>query len=223
MYDAGAASMENADAVLKAGKHYFFQIADARWIMFQTIEMLMRGMRADARDEQIISSRKRIVRELTMLTITPTHGNVTIWSHVRTALRIYSETYEDDVLKYSDTRYYVSSMTSAELPPNKWLALTVLRWGVETCHQILDTAFQEDDRPWITKDANGALVLMLLRRVAYTIMTLYKSVSLRSDNNHEMPWRRFIGMIRDALKWPNPIDTDTFRARKFAVPPAFVD
>jgi len=221
MYDAGGASADNAETVLAGKKDYFFQIADTRWTMYQTIEMLMKDKAPVVCEEQIISSKRRVVRELSIISITPTAKNVTIWQHVRTAFKVRSRTYENDVLQHEDTRYYISSMDSSELSGSKWLQLIVLRWGVETCHQILDIAFEEDERPWITSNANGALILMLLRRVAYTILALFKFVTMRFEDHEFVPWRKLMGFIMDALKWPNPIG-DSFRPRKFAVPPAFV-
>jgi hypothetical protein len=220
MYDAGAASSPNAKAVLKAGKHYFFQIADPRWVMYQTVEMLLKDKAPVARHEEVVSSRERLVRELTMLPVTKTKKSLTIWEHGETVFKVYSETYKDGVLTGTKTRYFVSSMDSSELSPDKWLELIVLRWGVETSHQILDTAFEEDKRPWISKDAQGALAVMLLRRVVYTILTLYKSVTQRSEENRMEPWRRLMEWLKDALKWANPEDVEGLRTRVFAVPPA---
>jgi len=42
MYDAGAASEPNARAVCAASKDYFIQIANAEWVMYQTMELLLR-------------------------------------------------------------------------------------------------------------------------------------------------------------------------------------
>jgi hypothetical protein len=220
MYDAGAASEPNADAVIKAGKDYVFLIADPRWVMYQTVVLLLKDRTPDVVDEEIISSRQRIVRKLTMRSVTPTRKNVTLWQHTRTIFKLESEFYEDEQLTGTRTRYAVSSMSATELSPEQWLKLFILRWGVETCHQILDAEFEEDNRPWITKDAQGNLAVQILRRVAYTLMTLYKHVTLRCDDEREAPWRRFFEWVKDVLKWANPDDLEGLRTRRFAVPPA---
>ncbi len=219
LYDAGAASLANADAVIKAGKHYFFQIADPRWGMYKTIELLLSGVAPAVRTE-VVKGSKRIVRELTMMAVNATGKNRTLWSHTGTIFKVYSETYKDGVLKGTKTRYFVTSLSASELSPEKWLELVVLRWGVETVHQILDCAFEEDKHPWITKDANGALVVMQLRRLVYTLMTLYKSVTLRSDENREMTWGELMDQIKDTLEWAQGKVLDGLRPRSFAVPPA---
>ena len=219
LYDAGAASLTNADAVLAAGKQYFFQIANPRWHMYQIIELLLSGVAPAVRTDEV-KGNKRIVRELTMKAVRETAKNLLLWSHTRTIFKVHSETYEDGVLKSTKTRYFVSSLQASELSPEKWLDLVVLRWGVETVHQILDCAFEEDEHPWITKDANGALVVMLLRRLVYTLMTLYRSVTLRSQENRAMTWRELMEQIRDTLEWAQGKILDGLRPRKFTVPPA---
>jgi hypothetical protein len=220
MYDAGATSKPNADAVFKAGKHYFFQVADPRWVMYQTLELLLADKPVVATDDEIISSHEHIVRMLSLVELRPTRKNLTAWKHTRTALKVVNEHYKDGVLKSTLTRYFITSAERGALPPDQWLKLVVMRWGVETSHQILDKAFAEDDRPWITSDAQGALAVMLLRRVAYTIMTLYRSVTQRSEDNRETPFRKLLGWVRDALKWPNATELEGLRTRSFAVPPA---
>jgi hypothetical protein len=219
LYDAGAASQSNAKAVLAAGKQYFFQIADPQWVMYQTIELLLSGVDPVVHTEEVKGS-KRVVRELTMLPVKKTRKNLTIWEHAQTILKVYSKTYEDGVLTGTKTRTFVTSLVASELSPEKWLELIVLRWGVETVHQILDCAFQEDKHPWITTDANGGLVVMLLRRLVYTLMTLHKSVTLRSEENRAMPWRELMDQIRDTLEWAQGTLLDGLRSRSFAVPPA---
>lgn len=220
LYDAGATSLPNAKAVLAAGKQYFFQVADPNWVMYQTIELLLRGVTPTARTEQV-KGNKRLVRELTMKTVGQTRKNLTLWSHTQTIFKVHSETYEDGLLKSTKTRFFVSSLAAGELSPEKWLELVVLRWSVETAHQILDCAFEEDKHPWITSDANGALVVMLLRRLVYTLLTLYKSVTLRSDENREMTWRKLMEQLSDTLKQAQGTILDGLRPRTFAAPPAF--
>lgn len=219
LYDAGAASNTNAKAVLTAGKQYFFQIADPRWVMYQTIELLLSDAAPGTCSEEV-KGNKRTVRSLTLLPVKKTGKNLTIWEHVQTAFKVHSETYEDGVLTGTKTRYFVSSLSASELSAEKWLELVVLRWGVETAHQILDVAFAEDRHPWITSDANGALVVMLLRRLVYTLMTLHKSVTLRSEDNREQPWRDLMEQIKDTLEWADGKLLDGLRCRRFAVPPA---
>jgi hypothetical protein len=218
LYDAGAASAANADAVITAGKHYLFQIADPGWVMYQTLELLLREVSEGARTEEI-SGDKRVVRKLFLRSVSQRDDGL-LWKHTRTILKVYSETYENGELKGTKTRYFATSLAAEELTADKWLELVVARWAVETVHQILDCAFEEDKHLWITKDANGALVVMLLRRLVYTLMTLFKSVTQRSDENREMTWGELMAQIRDTLEWAQGKALEGLRPRSFAVPPA---
>ena len=155
-----------------------------------------------------------------MMSVHETQKNIVLWKHTRTIFRIDHEVYEDGELDSIETRYSVSSLEADELEPRQWLKLHVLRWGVETAHCILDTAFEEDDRPWIRKDAQGNLVVQLLRRVAYTLMTLYKHVTIRNEDESRKPWRKHLEWVKDMLKWATSETVKNLRPRQFVVPPA---
>lgn len=220
MYDAGAASESNASAVITAGKDYIFLIADERWQMYQHIEQLLAGKVPAATCEETVSENKRIVRKITSMSVPQTRTNIVLWKHTRTIMRIDSETYEGDQLKSTRTRYAVSSLLSDALEPSQWLRLHLCRWDVESAHQILDVTFEEDRRPWITKNAQGNLAVHLLRRVAYTLMALYKHVTVRNEDESLLPWRKYLEWVKDALKWGTEEATANLRPRRFAVPPA---
>jgi hypothetical protein len=220
MYDAGGASQSNGDAVIKARKDYIFLLADERWQMLQHVKQLLEGKAPAALDEQIVSETKRIVRKVTLMRVQPTRKNIILWEHIRTIIRIETETYENGALESTEARYAVSSLDVDELTAAQWLRLLVCRWDVESAHGILDTAFAEDERPWIRKDARGNLAVHLLRRVAYTLTALYKHVTVRNEDESLEPWRRYLEWVKEAVKWTPEEAATNFRPRKFAAPPA---
>ncbi|MEZ4271971.1 MAG: hypothetical protein R3C68_19630 [Myxococcota bacterium] len=224
MYDAGATSLGNADAVIKAGKHYFFQVTNPEWVMYQTMELLFRGKPSTVSVEEEVSSVKRVVRELTILPVIQTAKNLTLWKHARSIVKVYSETYTDGEFKSSKTRYFITSMESSRLSAFQWLRLVILRWGVETSHGILDmrNGFNEDNCPWIHADANGNLVVQILRRIVYTLITLYRSVTLRNEEESLAPWRRQLEWFKETLKFSCKEVFENLRTRIYKVPPAFV-
>ena len=57
-------------------------------------------------------------------------------------------------------------------------------------------------RPWIEADANGMLAVLLLRRIAYTMLALFRSVSLRSDENRAIRWKLLLAWY--ATRWSPP-------------------
>ena len=226
MYDAGATCLPNADAVIAAGKHYFFQVADPRWVMHQTIELLFKDKVPALRKAEVLSEngRKIVVRWLTTLSISERDNDSIFWKHTRSVFKIYSETYVKGVLTGAKTRYFICSMPLATLIPEKWMALIVLRWGVETCHQILDMsgAFEEDKHPWIHADANGTLVVQILRRIVYTLLTLYRSVTLRNEAEATASWRRHLEWFKETLKSERRECFEDLRTRQCKVPPALI-
>lgn len=221
MYDAGAPTRDNANAVISAKKHYIFLIADPRWQMFQHVEQLLADKSPAFVDEEMVSETKQIVRKITMRSVKPTKKNLLLWEHTRTIIRIDNEVYENGKLVSKESRLSVSSLEANELEPQQWLRLHVLRWSVETAHSILDTTFEEDKRPWIRSDAQGNLAVQLLRRAAYTLMALYKYVTIRNEDESREPWRKHLEWVKDALKWASAEDLQGLRPRLFCVPPAF--
>ncbi|MEO8983485.1 MAG: hypothetical protein ABI548_28235 [Polyangiaceae bacterium] len=90
-------------------------------------------------------------------------------------------------------------MPSVRLTPQHWLLVARRHWGVETSHQILDTAFAEDDQPWIESNPRAALVVAILRRIAYTILGLNRRVTQCSDERRAVPRKELISYIFFAL------------------------
>ena len=65
--------------------------------------------------------------------------------------------------------------------------------------------FEEDEHPWIESNAHETLALVVLRRVAYTLLTLFRSVTQPSDENRLRPWKvllehMFLAMLRSMLE-----------------------
>ena len=46
-----------------------------------------------------------------------------------------------------------------------------------------------DDHPWIEAHPRGAKAIALLRRIAYNLLTLFRSVTQRCDERRRTPWR----------------------------------
>jgi hypothetical protein len=206
-YDAGANSEANAQFVVDHKKHYLFRLNNERHHMQQEIAELLETKEVCCERIDTRNNHKQVVRTLRMFPVNhtgvvPQPCKVTIWSHTRVLLRTDMQTIENGEVTARQTRYYVSSLPADELTPKQWLDAIVLHWGVETTHQILDTAFVEDKRPWINGDSNGALVVMVLRRIAYTLLSLWRSISLRSDENRTRPWWQILNWGRIAITTP---------------------
>ena len=122
-----------------------------------------------------------------------------LWPHTKTLLQVDTETEHHDHTVTYGRRYFASSLPAEELTPEQWLRAVHWHWRVETTHQVLDTAFLEDERPWSRADPNGMLVMMILRRIAYTLLGLFRAVTQRSEEKHEVTWRRLLEQVNNTL------------------------
>jgi hypothetical protein len=221
-YDAGALSEANGAAVMKAKKDYVFRLRGDQRTMYRLAEQMLDPADAVARTIDVLDSRTTVTRTLTLLAVDPawSYGDgkgpdETVWRHARTFLRIDSEKLRDGVIVESETRMSVSSMEPGRLTPKEWMHLVRCHWGVENNnHHTLDTAFAEDERPWIEADANGMLAVLVLRRIAYTLLALFRAVTLRSDEHRATRWKDLLAWVRDALVAAAPEHTMNLRVRE---------
>lgn len=82
------------------------------------------------------------------------------------------------------------------------------------CHGTWDVTFEEDDRPWIKNDPKGTLVVMLLRRMAFNMLALFRSVTQRSAEKRRTPWRDIMRWMHTAVVGIEMQELSSLRARK---------
>ncbi len=206
-YDAGALSEANGAAVVAAGKDYLFTLKDEHRTMLKLAMELVDSHEVAAHTTDVVDNQTTVMRSLSLLAVEPhwSYGDgkgpeESVWRHARTFLRVESVKRRAGVVAENEVRFFVSSRAPELLTPKQWLYVVRAHWGVENQnHHTLDTAFAEDDRPWIVADANGMLVVLLLRRIAYTLLALFRAVTLRSDDNRATRWRVLLRWVRDAL------------------------
>jgi hypothetical protein len=205
-YDAGALSEANGAAVVKAGKDYLFRLRGGQRTMFKLASELLDPAEVVATTEDHLDSKTTVTRTLALLAVQPhwSYGESkgpaeSVWRHAQTFLRVESTKTHAGEDVQNEVRFYVSSHPTESLTPAQWLQLVRGHWGVESSHNTFDTAFAEDDRPWIEADENGMLVVLLLRRIAYTLLALFRATTLRSEEHRTMRWKSLLDWIRDAL------------------------
>ncbi|MFN0061727.1 MAG: ISAs1 family transposase [Myxococcaceae bacterium] len=200
MYDAGAASQDNMAHVVNAGKHFLFCLADERWLLFQKAQRILGHLpesSIQARSEETVSNSETLVRSLYIATAPKGYKD---WKHIRTILRVHSQTFKDGVRVSEQNKYLVSSKEPTAITGVQWLALIRSRWGVENnLHWTLDAIFKEDDRTWIEAEPRGTVVVMVLRRIAYTLLALFRSVTQRSEEARRILWRDLVAWVYDTL------------------------
>jgi hypothetical protein len=206
-YDAGGFSRANADAVVAAGKHYLFALKDETRAMCRLADDLLATEPVVARTVDRLRGGVVATRSIRLLRADPSWSygqgkgpSESVWPHARTFLSIESVTTRDGEVLAQDDRMYVSSLELERFSARQWLLLVRRHWGVENqCHHTLDTAFAEDTRPWIEADPQGTLAVLLLRRVALTLLGLYRAVTLRSKKRRATPWKTLLQALRDTL------------------------
>lgn len=172
-YDSGGCSEENAAAVRAHGWDYLLAIKGNQPQILETLQRKLGGKRpheALCETVDVLSNHRTVTRRLYLFEGQPLYR----WSHARTFLRVESETVEDGRVTTHEDRYYVCSLARAGLTDEQWLLLVRRHWGVEVSHNLWDTAFAEDDKPWIKTHPRAAAVLMVLRRIAYNLLTLFR-------------------------------------------------
>lgn len=187
-YDTGALSKDNADAVRAVGLHYLFGLKGTQPTLFNEAHRLLKALGPELAVVQSadLDHGNTVIRRLYVTEEMDGFGG---WEHLKTVLRVETETLDEHGRRVShEDRYFVSSLPRSRLKPNEWLLLVRRHWGVETTHQILDTALQEDDHPWIESNPRATAVVFVLRRIAYTLLALWKYVTLRSDEQHNRTW-----------------------------------
>jgi hypothetical protein len=219
-YDAGACSLDNANAIRERNLHYLLGLKGTQPTLYTAAQHWLGARAPDQADAQTtdIVGGNTVVRRLYL---GPSTEEPEEWTHLKTVLRVESETFDPKGNRISyENRYFISSLASNRITAEQWMLVVRSHWGVETTHQILDVAFQEDDHPWVESVPRIALVIAILRRIAYTMLTLFRSVTQRSDERRAVPWRELLEDIRDALLTLSDAHLQGLRRRKVATLPA---
>lgn len=218
-YDAGALSDENAGVVVAAGKDYLLRLRGEQRNMYKVAEDLLDPQEVVARTVDVLDNQTTVTRRLVLVGLQSRYGpdpsSGWVWRHARTFVRVESIKVRGGVVTEGEVRMYVSSLPLEGLRSEQWLLLVRRHWAVENNnHNVLDTAFEEDDRPWITADPHGVLAVMLLRRVAHSLLTLFRSVTQRSEEARAIRWKALLRWVRDTLVAAAAEDLEALRTRK---------
>lgn len=200
-YDAGACSAHNGQVTCDLGLHYLFRLKHPHTSLldelYRALHSLTQRECAAFTEDQ---NGQQLVRRSLWLVDSSTIVAPAGWEHLRSVLRVRSELLDTrGNVTASNDRYFVSSMPVSRLEPEQWLRIIRKHWGVELAHQTLDQAFTEDDKPWIRSNPQGMLVVAVLRRITFTLLALYRSISLRSESHRAMPWKDLLRSVELAL------------------------
>jgi hypothetical protein len=205
-YDAGALSEANGRAVVDAQKDYLFALKNEHRTMLKLATEMLAAQEVVARTVDVLDNQTTVTRTLKLLAVDPswsydqTKGpEESVWRHAQAFLAVESLTLREGVVVENEVRLFVSSRAPERLTARQWLKVVRAHWGVENQnHHTLDTAFAEDDRPWIEADEHGMLAVLVLRRIAYTLLALFRE-TVRSDEHRATRWKALLARVRDVL------------------------
>jgi hypothetical protein len=214
--DAGLCSEANAREVKRYGLDYLFALKDQPTLLREAKHLIGRRRAAETETVDIVG-KTTVTRRL--FTTTELAGFLS-WEHLQTVVRVQSvkrDLETNEVLERED-RYFLSSLARETLSDEQWLRLVRNHWWVENgCHQIWDKIFREDERPWIKSgegSCQGTVVVMMLRRLGFNLLALYRGVTQRSEERRQTPWRDLMRKVYNTLIAATEADTQALRQRR---------
>lgn len=218
-YDAGACSKANADHIRTRNLHYLLSLKGSQPDLLQAASLWLGQLPDNQADAVTVSGigNQQVTRRLFLRAATsPPDG----WDHLRTVIRVDSDGFDRLGKPVHETYYFLCSLPWDRLSPNQWLTLIRRHWAVENAHQVLDVSFQEDAHPWVTENPRLTTLLIILRRIAYTLLTIFRSVTQRSDQRRSEPWKILFQRFYDALLLASVDSVRSLRRRQpTTVPP----
>jgi hypothetical protein len=196
MYDAGASSEANARGTRALGLHYVMQLNQAQPTLFAEARRVL-----ELAPVHVVELEEQGGHVRYQLRVSTELSGFLDWDHLRTVIHVHRQTVDrHGAVTRQGNRYFMTSLAADALEPASWARLIKSRWGVENnCHHTFDSALAEDERPWFQEHPAGAMNLVLLRRLAFNLMALYRARTLRADTNRLMPWRELVRQVHVAL------------------------
>jgi hypothetical protein len=211
-YDAGACSKANADHIRSRNLHYLFGLKGSQPQLLYWAQLSFKDRCVDSPDALTVDGKGsgQVTRSIFLL---PCPDGTDEWSHLRTIVRVDSSGFDQRGRPTNETRYFLSSLPTKRLSAQQWLTVIRRHWSVETTHQILDVTFEEDEHPWVLQNPRLTATIMVLRRIGYSLLTIFRSVTQRSNHRRHEPWHVLLTRIRDALLLATPAALAGVRTR----------
>jgi hypothetical protein len=216
--DAGPCSEANARVVKGHGLDYLFGLKEDHPTLLREARRLLRWRKASQAEAETVDVVGRTTVTRRLFTTTELAGYLG-WDHLQTVVRVQSEKRDigtGKVLEQED-RYFLSSLKRDALNDDQWLLVVRNHWWVENgCHQIWDKIFREDDKPWIEAgkgSCQGTVVVMLLRRIAFNLLSLFRSVTQRSEEKRQTPWKDLMRKVYNTMIAATSVTTEGLRPR----------
>lgn len=199
--DAGSCSLGNANHVRRKQLHYLFTLNEKQPTLVAEAARFL-GSQPDTKAVAVNEESVRGGIERRTLFVTTDMSGYHEWTHLAVVLRVRRQRWDTEGhLEFDHERYFMTSLRYEALEPEQWLMLIRRYWSsVESgVHKVLDVALEEDEHPWIRQDDQGALNLLILRRMAYNLLALFRGRTQRSEERRGAPWKRVMELFHDSL------------------------
>jgi len=214
--DAGLCTLANATAVTKQQLHDLFALKQGQPTLHDEARRLLQHRRKPVGETADVVGATTVTRQLFISDEMAQFGD---WLHLQTVLRVQSLTHHNTTgeLLGQLNRYFVCSLPIDALTGEQWLLAVRRHWAVENdCHNTWDKILREDDHPWIVAGdgaCQGTVNVMLLRRLAYNLLALFRSVTQRGELHRQRPWRDLMRWVYNTLIAAQARDTAGLRSR----------
>lgn len=199
--DAGMVSEAHADLVNSSNLGYLMAIKKTQHEIYVELTRLLENLSEEEADASTKENYQGNRVEISLWQ-TPDIAGWNDWTHLKMGFRIRRRTIHSDRSK-DDTfedRYFVTNLTQSRLTPQQWMTAIRKHWMIENnAHWILDMRFHEGKHPW-SRNPHSMLAAILLRRIAFNIVSLFRGVYLRSDENRLTPWKDIMDGFEDVLR-----------------------
>lgn len=209
--DAGMVSLDHATKTKNAGLDYIMAIKKGQpGLLGKMTDLLDFRTTPDA-----VSSERYKGKNLThRLWRTKDLAGWLDWKHLTQGILVHRTLTADGAEEpdQDEKRFYATSIKWNRLDHEEWLKVIRSHWRVENnLHWTLDKVFYEGKRPWI-RDPHGMLVMNLLRRIAYNIISQQRGRTLCADDT-PIPWADLVENFHDALRLSRVEDIVSRRQR----------
>lgn len=216
--DAGMCTLANAAAVRRHDLHYLFGLKQDQPTLLAEATRLLQHRRKPMVETIDVAGAKTVARQLF---ISDEMAAFNDWGHLQTVLRVQSVIRDDTTGELArQNRYFLCSLPIDASTADQWLRVVRNHWRVENlCHNTWDKILREDDHPWIVAGhgaCQGAVNVMLLRRLACNLLALFRSVTQRGELQRQTPWRDLMRWIYNTLIAAQASHTAGLRPRNMA-------
>lgn len=203
MYDAGACGLENASWLRERGLDYVFCLTSNQpTLKEEATRLFSTETKQQGPVETRLEGSYVVERRLFLKQLVSEDGLAGFldWTHLQTMVRVEVTRTDKGTKDVTiENHEYITSLAPDALTSTQWIEMLRRRWSVENeNHNTWDRILREDTRPWILAPA-GMINIIVLRRIVYNILCIYRAVTLRSETSRATPWTMLLKLVERSL------------------------